>query len=140
MIYRPRYFSLEELVCPEIVEARGERAWELLDVYALVTLDQLRERFGKMTVNDWHWDGQFKYSGLRPEGGSTGNWWSQHRFGRAFDIKPKETTPQEVHAEILKTQDKFPHLRVLEAIAATPTWVHFDTRGHTRSGIWVVNP
>ena len=140
MIYRPRYFGLEELVAPEIFKARGERAWVLLDVYALVTLDQLRERFGKMTVNDWHWGGKFKDSGLRHESSTTGKWWSQHRFGRAFDIKPKDTTPQEIHVAILSDPDKFPHLRVLEAIAATPTWVHWDTRGHTRSSIWVVKP
>jgi len=140
VIYRPRHFSLQELVCPEIFEARGERAWELLDVYALVTLDQLRKRFGKLTVNDYGWGGQFKYSGMRPFVGGVGAEYSMHRFGRAFDIKPKETTPQEVHAEILKTPDKFPHLRVLENIADTISWVHFDTRGHTRSSIWVVNP
>ena len=109
-------------------------------MYALVTLDQLRERFGKMTVNDWHWEGQFKYSGLRPFGAGPGDAFSQHRYGRAFDPKPKEVTPQEMHAEILKAPEKFPHLRVLEAIEATPTWVHFDTRGHTRSGIWIVKP
>ena len=140
MIYRPRYFGLEELVAPEIFKARGERAWELLDVYALVTLDQLRERFGKMTVNDWHWGGKFKYSGMRPFVGGVGAEYSMHRFGRAFDIKPKETTPQEIHASILADQAAFPHLRVLEAIKATPTWIHFDTRNHTRATIWVVNP
>lgn len=140
MIYRPRYFDLHELVCPEIFEARGQRAWELLDVYALITLDQLRERFGPMTVNDWYWGGQFKYSGLRPFTGGVGAEYSQHRFGRAFDLKPKDTTPQEMFTYIVERQDKFPHLRVLENIEATPTWLHFDVRNHTRSGIWIVNP
>jgi len=140
VIYKPKYFDIEELVSPEIFSVRGQRAWELLDTYALVTLDQLRERFGKIRINDWHWDGQFKYSGLRPEGGTTGNWWSQHRFGRAFDCKPKDITPQEMHAAILATPDKFPHIRALEAIVATPSWVHFDCRNHERPGIWVVNP
>ncbi len=140
MIYRPRYFSLQELVSPEVFEARGERAWELLDVYALVTLDQLRERFGKLTVNDWHWGGQLKYGGLRPHGAGPGDPYSQHRYGRAFDPKPKEIAAPTMHAAILAEQDKFPHLRVIEAIEATPSWVHFDTRGHTRAGVWIVNP
>lgn len=140
MIYRPRYFGIEELVCPEIHKARGERAWELLDTYLLVTLDQLREEFGPMTVNDWHWGGTFKYSGLRPLVGGVGAEWSQHRFGRAADPKPKQVTPQEMHARILARPEKFPHLRVLEAIKATPTWVHFDVRNSTRDGILVVKP
>ena len=140
MIYRPRHFGLQEIVSSEIFEARGERAWELLDVYALVTLDQLREHFGPISINDWHWGGKFQYSGMRPFVGGVGAVWSMHRFGRAFDCKPKETTPQEMHAMILAKPEKFPHIRVLEAIEATPTWVHWDTRNHTRSEIWVVNP
>lgn len=140
MIYRPKHFDLEELVCPEIFRARGTRAWELLDTYALITLDQLREAFGPLTVNDWHWGGKFRYSGLRPRTGGEGAEYSQHRYGRAFDCKPKTTTVQAMHAAIQATPDRFPHLRVLEAIEATPTWLHFDVRNHTRSGIWVVQP
>lgn len=140
MIYRPRYFGLQELVCPEIFAARGEHAWELLDVYALNTLDGLRERFGPITINDWHWGGGFKYSGMRPFVGGVGAEFSMHRFGRAYDCKPKNITAPEMHAGILANPEKFPHLRVLEAIEATPTWVHFDTRNSTRAGIWIVKP
>ena len=140
MIYESRHFRIEELVSPEVFAARGEHAWQLLDVYLIVTLDQLRDEFGPLTVNDWLWGGRFKYSGLRPLSGGVGAVFSQHRFGRAGDLKPKNVTPQEMHAHILANQDKFPHLRVLEAIEATPTWVHADVRNHGRQGIWVVNP
>ena len=140
MVFRPRFFGLQELVSPEVYEARGERAWELLDVYATVTLDALREKFGKIRINDYQWGGDRKYSGMRPAQGGPGHAYSLHRFGRAFDPMPLEVTPQEMHAYILAHQNEFPHIRALEAIEATPTWIHFDTRNHTRSSIWVVNP
>lgn len=140
MIYTARHFRIEELVSPEVFEQRGERAWELLDTYLIVTLDQMRDEFGPLTVNDWLWGGSFKYSGLRPLTGGVGAAFSQHRFGRAADAKPKDVTPQETHAHILAKPERFPHLRVLEAIEATPTWVHADVRNHQRPGIWIVNP
>jgi len=140
VIYRPQHFDLQELVSPEIFEARGQRAWELLDTYLLVTLDQLREWFGPLTINDWQWGGKFKYSGLRPFTGGVGAEYSQHRFGRAADPKPKNVTPQEMHAAVLANPERVPHLRAMEAINATPSWVHVDVRNHTRPGIWVVNP
>jgi len=45
-----------------------------------------------------------------------------------------------MHAGILANPDKFPHIRVLEKIEDTPTWVHWDTRNSTRSGIWIIKP
>jgi hypothetical protein len=140
VIYQPKFFIVQELVSPEVYQQRGERAWELLDTYLLVTLDQLREEFGPIIVNNWHAGGTFKYSGLRPLTGGVGAEFSQHRFGRGSDDKPQAVTPQEMHARILAKPEKFPYLRVLEAIEATPTWVHTDVRHHNRPGIWVVNP
>lgn len=139
MSYRPKHFGLQELVSPDIYKARGERAWELLDTEALITLDELREHFGAITVNDWHWAGQYRYSGLRPFRTRVGANYSQHKFGRAFDPKPHRVTVQEMYAQILQCPHRFPRLRVLENIDATPTWLHFDVRNHTRSGIWIVS-
>lgn len=147
--YRTRHFGLQELVAPEIYKERGERAWELLDPQALYTLDCLRDEFGPLTVNDYEWGGKYKYSGMRPMGAghasaggvAIGAKWSAHKFGIGFDVKPKLVTVQEMYAEILKrAAAKFPYLRVLENIKATPTWIHFDCRNHTKSGIWIVNP
>lgn len=148
-MYRPKHFTLAELVDPEIYKARGERAWELLRPEALVTLDTLREKFGPMIVNNWHWGGTawlpdpdkiYRESGLRRFDSETGAVWSLHRYGAASDCKFKLVTPQEAHAYILSHPGEFPQLTTLEAIAATPTWLHFDCRNHNKVGIWVVNP
>jgi hypothetical protein len=138
--FRPRWFDLDELVPPEIFEALGVRAWELLDPRALETLDAIRDTFGATTVNDWRDGGQFKESGLRSFESTTGARLSQHRFGRADDVKCKNATPAEVHAYILANPAKFPHITTLEALEATPTWVHFDTRLNATPGIRIVRP
>ncbi|MDR2240057.1 MAG: hypothetical protein LBE33_06390 [Zoogloeaceae bacterium] len=138
--YRPEFFRIEELVTPAIYSARGERAWELLQARALVTLDQLRKRFGPITVNNWHIGGAYKESGLRDYNTPTGAALSQHKFGGAFDCKSRNVTPEEMHSYILSHPSEFPYLTTLEDVAYTPSWLHFDGRNHDRNQIWVVKP
>lgn len=140
MNFRPKYFSLVELVPQSVFTRWGDRSWEFLRPDALAMLDAVRLHFGPIVVNDWFTGGHFQESGLREWMTETGALWSQHKFGSAFDMKPKQATPEEVHAYILFHPEKFPMLTTLEAIEATPTWIHGDTRNHGKSGIWVVNP
>jgi len=135
-----KHFLLEQLVPPEIYNSRGESAWELLDTNALLTLDQLADAFGRITVNNWHTGGQFKESGLRLWATKTGAAFSQHKYGRGFDCKPLDVTPQFMYAEILKNPARFPFITVLEDISATPTWLHFDCRNTATTGIKIVKP
>ena len=46
MIYKPRHFSLEEVVCPHVFNAFGSRAWSFFDERILMTMDYLRDQFG----------------------------------------------------------------------------------------------
>jgi hypothetical protein len=138
---KPKWFEIRELVGPDVYEARGERAWQLLDTRLLITLDQLREKFGPITVNNWHWGGRFKASGLRTELDKVGARFSQHRMGRAADCKFRDTTPREVFDYILAHESVFASLTCLEDVAFTPTWLHVDVRntvGHP--SILVVKP
>lgn len=125
---------------PDTFKALGERAWELLDPRATQMLQTLRDKFGPLTVNDWHTGGSYHESGLRSPSTSTGAQFSQHKFGRAFDCKFKGYTPREVAAYVLKKASEFPELTTIENPDATPTWFHFDVRSHSKEGIWVVNP
>ena len=63
--YRCRHFAIHELVPPLVLEDRGDRAWQLLDERLLATLDRLRDRYGPVTVNNYQWDGEREWSGLR---------------------------------------------------------------------------
>lgn len=138
--YTPKSFGLHELVPPDLYHSHGVRAWELLDVRALVTLQALRDAFGPIVVNDWRSGGNFTESGLRSFNSTTGAALSQHRFGRAFDCKIRRVTPTEAAAHVLAHADEFPFLTTIENTDATPTWFHFDVRNHQREGIWIVNP
>ena len=140
MIYQCRHFGIQELVAPEIYAARVSRAWELLDTELLMTIDAARDAVGPITINDWHWGGMFKYSGLRPWDCAIGAKWSDHKYGRACDLKPIRVTPRELYDYMLKHPEKFPHLRSLENIEKTPSWVHVSTRNHLYPHVWIVNP
>jgi len=139
-----KHFIVEQLVPPEIHSSRGESAWELLDSNLLVTLDQLFEFFGPITVNNWHTGGSYKESGLRLWATKTGAAFSQHKYGRAADCKPIKVTPQFMYAEILKNPSRFPLLTTMEDIASTSAlgggWVHLDVRNNSVPGIRIVKP
>lgn len=134
--YRPRYFELQELVDPETYEKLGARSWIVLDPRAVITLDQLRARFGYCTVNDWNTGGELRYRGFRSPQCKVGADRSQHRFGRAFDCT-FETSAYVVREYILANRKEFPHLTTLEDEVS---WVHFDVRDHGGSGIQLVKP
>lgn len=138
--YRTKHFALQELVSPEVYKARQDLAWDLLRPGALVALDALRDRYGRIVVNNWNAGGPLKESGLRGWECETGARWSMHRFGGAFDLKFGSVTPQEVFRDILAHPEQFPQITTLEDVAVTPTWLHFDVRNHARGGIWVVRP
>jgi hypothetical protein len=137
---KPKSFVIQELVDPDTYKMRGERAWELLDAGALVTLQKLRDTFGALKVNDWHTGGNYRESGLRSATTSTGAKYSQHKFGRAFDCKFAGFTPTQVRDYVLAHRNDFPYITVIEDTAFTPTWFHFDTRFTNRSDIWLVKP
>lgn len=142
MSYRPEHFGIRELVPPDVYRDRGETAWQLLDDRALEMLDALRERFGPITVNTWAWGGGYTESGLRRAQTSTGAEFSQHKFGRAFDCKFDDVTPQKVSEYIQANPEKFPYITTLENTDFTQgtyrDWLHFDCRNGER--IRVVDP
>jgi hypothetical protein len=54
MLYKPKYFALQELVCPHVFNAFGVRAWSFFDERLLMTMDFLRDQWGvPIYVNNW---------------------------------------------------------------------------------------
>lgn len=124
-MYKPAYFIIQELVDPEVYADRGEKAFELLDEVALITLDTLRENHGPVTVNNWHIGGDRLWSGLRTARSPYGTKYSQHRFGRAFDCLFKYITAEVVRQDILNNPNKYPFINSIELGVS---WLHYDTR------------
>lgn len=130
-MYKTKYFSLQELVHPEIYAARGERAWELLNPGMLKTLDALRDKFGPMVINTWHSPkliaayGFRDDSGMRPFDAQEGAPWSAHKFGLAADCIFTKTTAEEVRKYVKANRHEFPYITAIENKVS---WFHFDCR------------
>jgi len=132
-------FSVKELVDPETVEALGERARNVILPFLPVVLEKLREYTGSITVNDYEWGGNFKYSGTRPYTYKKGAAFSSHRYGNTTDCKFKGITPLEVQTYILDNPDDYPHIVRMEDAAITKTWLHIET-GFRSGDIKVFKP
>jgi hypothetical protein len=122
------HFGIKELVSRAVYADRGEKAWSLLDERALKTLDQLREKFGPVTVNDWSWGGANEYRGYREPSCGIGAQYSQHRFGRGFDCSFRNVSADQVRDYILSNPEEF---LFITSIEMNVSWLHFDVRNNT---------
>ena len=125
--YACRHFIIEELVPPIVFNARGILAWELLDAGMLRVLDRLRDKFGPMTINNWKWGGSREWSGLRIPISPYYSQYSQHSFGRAFDIVFQDVDVNTVREYILNNQYEFPEIGGVEL---ETSWLHIDGRNY----------
>lgn len=140
MIFRPKFFILQELVPPSMFDKYGEECWSYFDPNLLIALDKLRAHFGPIVINNWHNGGPYKESGLRELGSATGAPKSAHKHGMAADCKPRDCSVLHMYDYILDNQKEFPEVKRMENHDATPTWVHVDTVAHTGQGIRVFRP
>jgi hypothetical protein len=146
MSYRPKYFQLHEVVYPGAIQARGEQAWQLMDERILRGADWLREKFGPCVINGKFGGKGFTESGLRDPFTTVGAKWSQHKFGRALDLKFSKVNVKEVYDYIIRNPGEAREngITTVENINATPTWLHVDCRllpeSFPDNGILVVNP
>lgn len=132
-MYFPKHFVIQELVPKHVFAERGLKAIELLDAGAVATLDQLRERFGRIVINDWMWGGKNQWRGLRTSACPIGAKYSQHHYGRAFDCIFLDANVEDVRAFILAHPEEFPFITFIEL--DTPH-LHFDTRNCRRITTW----
>ncbi|OIO70695.1 MAG: hypothetical protein COW19_10975 [Zetaproteobacteria bacterium CG12_big_fil_rev_8_21_14_0_65_55_1124] len=130
-MYKCSHFKIQELVPPAIFEARGEKAWELLDERLLITLDRLRDRFGPITVNNWHSGKDREWSGLRTKESPYYSATSQHSFGRAADCLFSHTDAESVRQEILAAPDD-KTFELIGSVELGTSWLHFDVRNCKR--------
>lgn len=131
-------FYLHEFVSKEIYASWGKRSVWFLDQRLFLLAQFFRDRFGQTTING----GQYNYSGFREPECTIGGKLSQHRFGRAIDLKFKEITVQEVYKDVINNYDLYKKfgLTTLENIDATPTWLHVDLRNTNKEELLIVNP
>ena len=138
---QPKHFRIEELVSKALFNqyrTKQHYLWGLFDNRLLITLDRLRERYGKCTINNWLWNGSFEFSGFREPACKIGASLSQHRFGRGADLKFADISPAAIRKDI-KENPNDPTFEYITCVELdTPTWLLVDTRFHMQKGIlWV---
>ena len=140
MGYKPKNFILQELIDPWTFKTYGIRGWTFLDARAVEMLQLIRDRHGPCRVNDWWKHGVRLASGFRPPQSRVGAKLSQHRFGRAFDVKPLQASVTDVREDIMDNPEVYKYITRLEHEDAAPAWVHFDCAATEHNGIWVFKP
>ena len=131
MNYKPKHFKAHEYVPPEVFKKRGDKAFELIDVRILITMDKLREMLGRpITINNYNWGGDRSQSGLRTLRfyGSVDKLessFSQHKYGRAVDFLVKGMNAVDVRKFIVDNKEHFPYITFMETDIS---WVHIDCR------------
>lgn len=132
------YFNIKELVGPATYQKYGDRAWFFFNFRALETLLILRKNINRrITVNNWHRNGNFSQRGLRTNIQSIVRkktaksmlYISAHILGAAFDFDVEGMTAEEVRNWIVQHQGYFPHkMRLEHKKKNVPiNWVHLDT-------------
>jgi len=126
--YKPKHFRVEEFLPPGLYNQYGERGLRLLmDPRILFTMDALRDKFGPITVNNYHAGGAFQQRGFRDDPG-VGAPLSQHRFGRACDFDIKGVTAEEFRA-IARAGKMRAELAHITRVEDGVSWVHIDVAG-----------
>lgn len=120
-----RFFQIFELVPPSVYNNFDhEHLWRVFDNRLLVTFDRIRIRYNRtIYINDWYWGGIYERSGFRHFDCAVGAQLSDHKFGRAGDLKIEGVSSREVRQDI---RDK-PDIKAFEYITAVESqvsWLH----------------
>lgn len=136
-------FHITEFVPKEIWERYGENSIWFIDMRVVNICELIRSRFNKpVIINDWRSGGQYHESGYRMPETTTGGKLSQHKFGRAADIKISGISPKEIAKDIIANFDIYKKvgLTTIENVDMTPSWNHIDCRKTDLDSPLIVNP
>ena len=134
-MYIPQHFGIKELVPKTLYDKYKSRGDNFLfqvvfDERLLRLIDVIRNEFGSMTICDWSWGGASNYRGFRPPDCDIGAVLSQHRFGRAVDMIPKNISSGDMRKKILEDENS-EKWKVIGGLEMDITWFHVDVRART---------
>ena len=122
-------FDLREFIDPLTYQQRGDKSIQLIDDRIIILAQFVRDHFNAaVTINDYWKGGHYFESGLRRWDTTTGAELSQHKFGRAIDIKVEGIPPMNVRDEIRRNWGVFQAAGLTCIEKNTPTWTHLDCR------------
>ena len=135
---KAKHFKIYELVDETTYLKYGEKAWMFIDPMLIKLIDAMREEFGQATINNYFWQGDRSWSGLRTKESPWYSKYSQHSFGRAVDILFK-IPAKDVRKTMTEDPDKW--LAICPSITMEDgvSWVHVDVR-NSHPCITLFNP
>ena len=123
------HFDLQEFVDPVTFGKFGDKSLQFIDPKLFAIAEAFRGLvFGPATINTWHTGGQYKESGLRRFDTATGAKYSQHKFGRAIDIKIVGGNYDHLRSLIRYHWPELKEAGLTTIELDTPTWLHLDCR------------
>lgn len=128
--YRTKYYTIRELVHPQIINDIGEEnAWLRLDEDILWDIDYIRaswyiEHRSGIYIN--RISRGLDSRGLRPPNDPDGSFYSIHKMGWADDLEPVNGKVRLLwyHIKTLILEGRLRKINTLEDLSFTPTWVH----------------
>lgn len=148
-------FELKEFIDPVTYKQYGGSAIWFLDRRIPIIAQKLRDRLDvPLYVNTWWIPGvekhfYFQYSGYRPPACPEGASKSQHKFGRAADLKTLFHASISVAegAEMIRDELRTNYhiykelgLTTIEHEEYAPTWCHLDCRCTGSDTLFIVKP
>jgi hypothetical protein len=135
-------FFLDEFIDPVTYEELGAKSIDQIDGKLIAIAQFVRTKLGKgITINNWFTGGKFKESGLRNPATKTGAKLSQHKLGKAIDLKASVVSGKDWHKFVKENSKELYKLGVrrIECDSIAKTWLHIDLREHNRLCIQVVD-
>lgn len=139
----PNNFKDSELLNSEVMKRWGAGGKKLLCPLLLLSLQQVRNRFGRMVILN---NGLQQRTLRTPRyfieraGGNVAkgnqayaNSYSMHKYGKAIDATMLDTPLEKVHEYIFNHPDEFPFIHFIETDV---TWLHFDVRNQPDITFW----
>lgn len=135
MLYKPKNFTLKELVPQSVIEKYGESSWQFLDERLLRNLQFFRDTFGGIIINT----STEQYRGFDPVGFRK-HGYSQHNHGRAADCTFKNTTTEKVIEWLRNPENvkKLPEPNIWVELGVSH--FHFDVRYSDKKGVYFFVP
>ena len=133
-------FVIQEFVPPEVYKIFGVNSIWFIDFKVVSIAQWLRDYHNSpVTINNWHVGGKYTESGFRYNT-SLGASFSQHKYGRAIDVKIKDVEPNQIRDSIVDNFEELRDLGLTTIEAGTKTWVHLDVRFTDKKELFVVWP
>jgi len=134
-------FSLAEFVPPDVLEQYPASGIWFIDQRIINIAQFIRDRYNlPVTINNYLTGGNYVNSGFRHPNSQVGAELSQHKQGRAIDIKVDGMFPEEVRQDIIRSWPLYRTVGVTTIETNTPTWTHIDCRYTGLDTLFIVKP